>query len=107
MKRLKFGILAKMSFALAIIAIAYLIAGILVGREIEELRLSFVQLADIEHPRTAAAYEMEINVIGSGLGVAKYLHRPDPVHLMRVAKDQADFLRFVSQYKELANSDHE
>lgn len=107
MKQFKFGILAKMSFALATVAIAYLIAGTLVGREIEALRLAFVQLAEVEHPMTAAVYEMEINVIGSGLGVAKYLHRPDREHLERVAKDQADFVHFLSRYKALADDDHE
>ena len=44
------------------------------------------EVADVEEPTSAAAYEMEINVIGTGLGVLKYLDTGDPQYRDRVEK---------------------
>ncbi len=62
------------------------------------------QITEVEEPTSAAAYEMEINAIGTGLGVLKYLQTGDAVHRRRVAKDEADFERFKAQYDRLAQT---
>ncbi len=62
------------------------------------------EITEVEEPTSAAAYEMEINAIGTGLGVLKYLQTGDEIHRQRVAKDEADFERFKSQYDLLAET---
>ena len=62
------------------------------------------EITEVEEPTSAAAYEMEINVIGTGLGVLKYLQTGDAIHRQRVAKDEADFERFKAQYDLLAET---
>ena len=58
----------------------------------------------VKEPRSAVAYEMEINVIGTGMGIFKYLETADPSHRERVAKDHADFVRFKAEYDRLAET---
>ena len=62
------------------------------------------EITEVAEPTSAAAYEMEINVIGTGLGVVKYLQTGDEIHRRRVAKDEADFERFKAQYDLLAET---
>ena len=62
------------------------------------------EVAEVEEPTSAAAYEMEINVIGAGLGVLKYLDTGDPQFLARMEKDEADFERFKTRYEQLAET---
>ena len=59
------------------------------------------EITEVAEPTSAAAYEMEINVIGTGLGVLKYLQTGDEIHRQRVAKDEADFERFKARYDHL------
>ena len=67
-------------------------------------RKAMHEVADVEEPTSAAAYEMEINVIGTGLGVLKYLDTGDPQYRDRVEKDEADFHRFKVRYDQLAET---
>ena len=62
------------------------------------------EITEVAEPTSAAAYEMEINVIGTGLGVLKYLQTGDAIHRQRVAKDEVDFERFKAQYDLLAET---
>ena len=62
------------------------------------------EVAEVEEPTSAAAYEMGINVIGAGLGVLKYLDTGGPQYRDRVEKDEADFVRFKARYDELAET---
>lgn len=64
-------------------------------------------IADVEEPESAAAYEMEINVLGAGLAVKKYLFGGDATQHDRLAKDEADFDRFHAEYERLADPDIE
>jgi len=60
----------------------------------------FVQvIVPVEEPASAAAYEMEINVIGAGLGVQRYLATGDAEHRERVRNDEADFRRLRAKYE--------
>lgn len=90
------GVVAILSLGLLSMLAIY--AGLATTRE--ALRI----VTDVEGPQSAAAYEMEINVIGTGMGVLKYLDTGDPRYRDRVAKDHADFNRFLAGYEQLANS---
>jgi signal transduction histidine kinase len=54
-----------------------------------------------------SAYEMEINVVGTGLGVMMYLESGEPQHRLRVENDAADFQRYLTRYRELAVTDRD
>ena len=64
-------------------------------------------ISEIEEPGSAAAYEMEINAIGTGMGVLNYLHTGDAIYLDRVAKDKGDFERYLAQYQQVTDSAEE
>ena len=79
-----------------------------VGWELQRNLGSIDQLVDrlieVEVPTKTTAYEMEINVLGSGLGVWNYIGTGAAVHRERVEKDQADFRDFRAEYGRLAAS---
>lgn len=62
------------------------------------------EVTNIEEPTSAAAYEMEINMLGTGMGVFSYLDTRAPQARERVEKDRADFKKFQSQYNRLAKT---
>ena len=65
------------------------------------------QILNVEEPMSAAAHELEINVLGAGLAVLRYLETGDPVHRARIVKDEADFAQFKTVYDRLAQSERE
>ncbi|MBW2270230.1 MAG: hypothetical protein JRH16_16825 [Deltaproteobacteria bacterium] len=65
------------------------------------------QILTVEEPMNAAAHELEINVLGAGLAVLRYLETGDPVHRARVVNDEADFARFKADYDRLAKGEPE
>ncbi|MGQ0665141.1 MAG: ATP-binding protein [Pseudomonadota bacterium] len=62
------------------------------------------ELTETAQPASAAAYEMEINAIGAGMGVLKYLLHPDPAFRERFEKDREDFARANQAYLGLVNT---
>ncbi len=58
----------------------------------------------VEEPTSAAAYEMEINAIGAGLGVVSYVARPTADFRRRVDRDRSDYARFRGAYEQLDRS---
>lgn len=68
------------------------------------LRDGMREIAGVSEPRSAAAYEMEINANGIALGVLKYLEAADPQYRRLVDKDQSDFARFHAKYLRLRGS---
>lgn len=71
-------------------------------RSIKGLETQLTVIVEVARPMNAAAYEMEINAVEVGLKVVKYLHRPDIGLLEEIAKDVADFDKFISVYRKLA-----
>ncbi len=61
-------------------------------------------LADVEAPTVGAAYEMEINVLGHGMAVLRYLNGGDPQDRASADDDNADFARFYGEYLRLATT---
>ena len=63
-----------------------------------QLRLiegKLAKIVDEEEPQSAAAYELEINLIGTGFAVLGYLHDHDPQHLDRIREDEAEFRSYL------------
>ena len=75
-----------------------------------QLRLvegKLAQIVDEEEPQSAAAYELEINLIGTGFAVLDYLHDHDPQHLDRIREDEAEFRSYLDEYGRLAETEAE
>jgi signal transduction histidine kinase len=62
------------------------------------------ELMEVTEPRSAAAYEMEINVNGIAFGVLKYLESAGSQYRRLVENDQSDFERFHAKYLLLSGS---
>ena len=67
-----------------------------------QARMLAEKVREITEHTSAVAYEMKINLIGSGMGVLQYLPTGDYIYRQRVLKDEADFERFEAQYHRLA-----
>ncbi len=94
----------KVTLGLGLLLSLFVIAGLVSLFQARIVDEKVREITEVEEPTSAAAYEMEINVIGTGLGVLKYLQTGDEVHRQRVAKDEADFERFKAQYDLLAET---
>ncbi len=95
---------------LGVFAIVFLAGavGVLVQRSgLGALERSVDQALEREQPKAAAAYEMEINAVGFGLAVFKYLEQPSTAYRARAVDERGDFVRFKARYDRLAASDAE
>ena len=95
-KRIFLGVTLILLIGLGTIAVIY--------QALRTVEQALYEVTNVRQPTSAAAYEMEINVIGTGLGVLKYLHTRDPKYRDRVAKDTADFAHFHAQYNGLSQT---
>jgi PAS domain S-box-containing protein len=68
------------------------------------VRETLYRVTEVAEPLSAAAYEMEITVIGTGLEVMKYLETGVPQHRTYVEKAAAGFTRYKTQYDRLATT---
>lgn len=71
------------------------------------VRSSLPDLADVAEPLNAAAQEMEINAIGSGLAVVQYLRTQDSAQRTRLTDDIGDFRNANARYRRLAATPEE
>ena len=95
-----------MGIALGFLAILVtLLAGVVViWRSQRAIERDLERIVLVEEPTSAAAYEMEINTLGAGLAIQKYVLGGDPADLQRVTKDNADFARHLLEYERLATT---
>ncbi|MEX1205016.1 MAG: ATP-binding protein [Dongiaceae bacterium] len=102
--RRKIGVTAKLGLAFAVLVVVMVIYGLVSGAAMYRLRSEIDAVVDVAQPMSAAAYEMEINTVGTGLGVMKYLHRPDPAYRGRFEDDRKEFEEFLAAYRRLART---
>ena len=94
----------KVGLGLGLLLSLFVIAALISLFQTRTVGLKVREITEVAGPTSAAAYEMEINVIGTGLGVLKYLQTGDEIHRWRVAEDEADFEKFKAQYDLLAET---
>ncbi len=87
--------------ALGVVSMAIIAAGL------ESVTRSLEEISDDKEPRSAAVYEMEINVNGFGLAVLKYQYRAEPRFRAWAEKDERDFARFHALFMTLADTPQE
>ena len=104
-KRRALGIASKIWLAVGMLVALSVVSTAVVYWRLADIGRHLSHMSTVAQPVSAAAYEMEINAIGTGMGVLKYLHRADPAHRERFERDQADFERFQRLYRERVWSD--
>ncbi len=78
--------------------------GILTHIWLSDVQSSFQNVIETVEPRSAAAYEMEINALGVNLAVVKYLRSPAAEHIARLEDDSIDFWSSHARYEALART---
>jgi hypothetical protein len=97
----------KIVMALAVVLLAGTLSMLIIYQGLRAVDMAMRELADVKEPISAAAYEMEINVNGIGLGVLKYLEHPDPADRELGRDDERDFEHFQTQYLQMAQTQEE
>lgn len=80
------------------------VAGI--GLGLRTLKSQLHAITAVAEPMSAAAYEMEISIIRTGMGVVNYLLTAEPYYRQQVEQDAATFARFNSYYDSLPKDSH-
>ena len=88
----------KLGLCFGIVLAVFLISGLVTIIKIRGIGDHMRVVIDTKGPESEAAYEMEINLIGTGFGLLGYLEDKDPNHLERIKKDSEDFERYYEQY---------
>lgn len=99
---MKFTIGKKLGLAIAVLLTLFLTAMAFSYVQMRALERAFRQVTEIGEPTSAAAYEMEINLIGTGFAVLGYLHDRDSRHLARIRDGEE---RYQTQHRILAQID--
>ncbi|QIN80400.1 PAS domain S-box protein [Rubrobacter marinus] len=94
----------KLGLGFALLLLLFLVSGVIIDRVVRDVSDRLAHLRAVEEPTSEAAYEMEINSIGSGLSVLKYLETQDPVFRGEAREDQGDFERNKALYDDRAES---
>ncbi|MGH9194243.1 MAG: EAL domain-containing protein [Acidimicrobiia bacterium] len=98
-KKLTLGIGVILALFVAMGLVAYTETGV-IGNKIREI-------TGKEEPTNAAAYEMEINLVGTGFSVLSYLHDRDTSHLEAIDQGQQDFEDYRRLYDTFIESSNE
>lgn len=84
-----------------------LLGAVILQNSMNTVDRDITQITDVEEAITAAAYEMEINVIGTGISVFQYLDTPNSGVRARVSRGEAEFERFQAEFDRLASTPEE
>ena len=100
-----FTIRRKLGLGVGTLTGLLLVSGLVSYLQIHVVEERLVEVLEVDEPSSAAAYEMEINLIGTGFGLLGYLHDHDPLHLERIRDDAEDFARHLRQHRALLEQD--
>ncbi|MBM4141604.1 MAG: hypothetical protein FJ242_09035 [Nitrospira sp.] len=74
----------KIGLGIGTLLVIFATFGIILYLMTLNIEKNIKKIIHIEEPASAAGYEMEINLIGTGFAVLGYLHDHDPIHLERI-----------------------
>ncbi|MGZ9216839.1 MAG: response regulator [Candidatus Binatia bacterium] len=95
----------KIGLALAVVLLLGLMPVLMIFNGLKQLEQTVGQVTDIDEPIRAAAYEMEISTIASGMAVLKYLETGDAEYRVQLAQHEDDFGRFKAQYDRVVGTE--
>ena len=102
MMRLTVGM--KLGLGIGLLCGLFAITGLVSNTQTRLLDQRVREMTEVDEPTSVAAFEVEINLIGTGFALLGYLHDRDPRHLERIREDTKDFERNQRQYNRLAET---
>ena len=97
----------KLIVGIGVILALFVAMGLVAYTETGVIGTKIREITGKEEPTNAAAYEMEINLVGTGFSVLSYLHDRDTSHLDAINQDKQDFENFRSLYGTFIESSEE
>ncbi|MBA4114944.1 MAG: hypothetical protein H0X71_00550, partial [Rubrobacter sp.] len=94
----------KLWMGFGILILIFMIAGLIIGASVWSIGEAIEKITSVEEPTSAAAYEMEINVVELSQDVLDYRETGEPQYRERFADDKADFKEFKHTYDSLVNT---
>lgn len=94
----------KLALGFEILLELFLLTSVIINAAVGDVDSRLSEIREVEGPVSEAAYEMEINTIGTGLAVLKYLDTAAPEHRNRALDDEEDFKRAKVAYDEAVTS---
>nr|MBA3493541.1 hypothetical protein [Gammaproteobacteria bacterium] len=104
---MRFTVATKIAAFFALVLFMGLIAMAFIYRGLGMVTTNVQELANIEEPLTASAYEMEININGIGFQVLKYLATENPYYREQALQDDKDFWGFHRRYMQLSKTERQ
>lgn len=104
---MRLSINKKISLGISFLVLLSLLTTMVIYRTFLAVQSSYYITTLVEGISNDAAYEMEINVVETGIGVLHYLETGTSPLREKVIKDSADFARFLKQYTESAEDEAE
>ena len=104
---MRFTIGKKLGFGIGSILVLFLVMGIVAYTQTNLIGKKIDKITKVEEPTNATAYEMEINLLGTGFSVLSYLHERDATQLESIEQDNRDFEKFRREYDSLIESSEE
>ncbi len=104
---MKLTIRRRMELGAGIVFCILAVNGLISYLQVRMIENQISTVTQVALPMTRCAYELEINMIGTGMGVLKYLDTSDPRWRARVEEDSTEFMKFHDEYLRLAGTPEE
>lgn len=99
------GITRKLILIIRGFTAVFLLSFAIVYNLLRSLQDDLRNVVNSAQPLSSAAYEMEINALGAGFSVVKYLNQPDQQFVIRFEDDIGDFWRYHNIYLKLSSDE--
>ena len=94
----------KLWLGFGVLILILLLVGLIIFLSERSIQSASNEIANVEEPTRAAAFEMEINTVEISRDVLTYLDTGDPQYREHFAEDRADFERYKARYDELGDT---
>ncbi len=101
---MKYTIARKLTASFGIVLFIMILSGIIVIIQLDKIKTNLNEIVNDSNPTSDAAYEMEINLIGTGFGLLGYLEDRDPEHLDRINEDISEFRQYHKIHNALSKT---
>jgi len=98
---MKMTIGRKLGLGFGIVLLIFAISGLTTISRLGNISKNLERIVDEGQSKHQAAYEMEINLVGTGFGLLGYLEDRETEHKTRIANDIDDFATFLNQFRNL------
>jgi len=102
---MKMTIGKKLGFGFGIVLLIFAISGLVSVILLRDIGNHLDDVISVQEPISAAAYEMEINLIDTGFGLLGYLEDRDPTHIDRIKGDVDNFAKYQKEYSNLEQTE--